>query len=306
MLDPQDARVRNAAFEWLKDQVDRVGDVLPRPLLAQGFLWEGIRVPLVGPQGIFKPKVLREAPLSITTAPSGPYDDAFGADGLLRYRYRGTDPRHPDNEGLRVTMARRLPLIYFHGVAPGKYLAAWPVFVVSDDPPALTSSIAVDDLSYAGMRPIPTSVSSEDADIARRVYVTGVVRMRLHQRSFRERVLEAYQRQCAFCRLRHEELLDAAHIVPDPEPAGEPLVRNGLALCTLHHTAFDRYFLGLRPDYVLEVRRDILEEQDGPTLVHAIQRLHGTAIIVPRQSHLQPSRELVEIRYQRFLAQRTA
>ncbi|HET6947110.1 MAG TPA: HNH endonuclease [bacterium] len=300
MIDPEDARVRSAAFEWLKEQVDRLGDVLPRSLLAQGFLLSGVRVPLVGPQGIFKPKVLREAPLSITTVPGGPYDDTFGRDELLRYRYRGTDPHHPDNQGLRRAMARRLPLVYFHGIAPGKYLATWPVFVVADDPPGLAFSVAVDDAAHLGMEPMVETDVQEDADSARRVYVTGIVRVRLHQRAFRERVLEAYQRQCSFCRLRHEELLDAAHIIPDVEPAGEPLVRNGLALCTLHHAAFDRHFLGLRPDYVLEVRRDILQERDGPTLVHAIQRLHGSGIIVPRQPHLQPSRELLGIRYQRF------
>ncbi|HEU5300495.1 MAG TPA: hypothetical protein VFW08_13450 [bacterium] len=54
------------------------------------------------------------------------------------------------------------------------------------------------------------------------------------------------------------------------------------------------------PGYVLEVRRDILEERDGPTLVHALQALHGTRIILPRQTTFQPARELVEIRYQRF------
>ena len=55
-------------------------------------------VPLVGPQGIFKPRVLDEAPLSATTAPNGPYDDSFDPDGLLRYRYRGTDPNHHVND----------------------------------------------------------------------------------------------------------------------------------------------------------------------------------------------------------------
>ena len=75
MLDPvQDARVRAAAFEWLADQVARQGDVLPRSVLADGFLLDGVRVPFVGPQGIFKPQILRGAPLSITTAPAGPYD----------------------------------------------------------------------------------------------------------------------------------------------------------------------------------------------------------------------------------------
>ena len=107
MFDPeQDARVRAAAFQWLSQAVERHGDVLPRSLLVEGFLLDGVRVPLVGPQGIFKPRVLREVPLSITTAPEGPYDDTFGPDGLLRYRYRGTDPNHSENRGLRRAMSR--------------------------------------------------------------------------------------------------------------------------------------------------------------------------------------------------------
>jgi putative restriction endonuclease len=97
----QDSRVRSAAFKWLAEQVALHGDVLPRNLLAEGFMIDGNRVPLLGPQGIFKPKVLSDIPLSITTAPGGPYDDAFGQDGLLRYRYRGNNPEHRDNQGLR-------------------------------------------------------------------------------------------------------------------------------------------------------------------------------------------------------------
>ncbi len=272
-------------------------------MLATGFIFEGERVPLVGPTGIFKPRVLREVPLSITTAPEGPYDDAFGPDGLLRYRYRGVDPNHPDNRGLEAAMTRRLPLVYFHGIVPGKYVPAWPVFVAAADPALLTFSVAVDDVAHArlgeqsGIYPVGVR---EESDSARRAYVTATVRMRLHQRAFRERVLEAYQRQCAFCRLRHEELLDAAHIVPDAEPEGEPHVRNGLSLCALHHSTFDRSFVGLRPDYTIEVRRDILDERDGPTLVHAIQALHDTRIVVPSSARLRPDSALVEIRYRRF------
>lgn len=46
------------------------------------------------------------------------------------------------------------------------------------------------------------------------------------------------------------------------EPTGEPLVTNGLSLCKLHHAAFDRHFLTVRPDYVMEVSRSIFEEED--------------------------------------------
>ncbi len=298
-----DARVRSAAFDWLSEQVARHGDVLPRTLLAAGYVLDGVRVPLLGPQGIFKPQVLREVPLSITTAPEGPYDDAFAADGLLRYRYRGRDPNHPDNRALRAAMEHRLPLIYFHGVVPGRYVAAWPVFVVRDDRQNLTVSVAVDDSSHLRLHESVRADSfavHDDAEGGRREYITAAVRVRLHQRAFRERVLEAYRRQCAFSRLRYEELLDAAHIVPDTRPEGEPVVRNGLALCTLHHAAFDRSFLGLRPDYVIEVRPDILRERDGPTLVHSIQGLHGARIVLPHRALLRPDPALLKIRYNEF------
>ena len=140
----------------------------------------------------------------------------------------------------------------------------------------------------------------DDLESGRPQYVTAAVRQRIHQRAFRERVLDAYRRQCAFCRFRHAELLDAAHIVPDAEQ-GEPTVANGLALCKLHHAAFDRYFLGVRPDYVVQVRPDLLKEVDGPTLVHGIQALHGILITVPRKPRLQPDQHFLEIRYKTFL-----
>ena len=90
-----DARVRTAAFAFLAQQTTLHGDTLPWRLLAQGFLFEGQRIPMLGPQGIFKPAILPELPLSITTAPviegrDRPYADEFSHDGLLVYRYRRT------------------------------------------------------------------------------------------------------------------------------------------------------------------------------------------------------------------------
>ena len=86
----------------------------------------------------------------------------------------------------------------------------------------------------------------------------------MHQQEVRQRVLRAYREQCAICRLRHEELLDAAHILPDGHPRGEPFVPNGLALCKLHHAGFDRHVLGVRPDLTVELRPDVLHKPDGP------------------------------------------
>jgi len=291
-----DTRVRTTAFEWLAEQVAIHGEVLPWKVIARGFDIDGRRVPLVSQQGIFKPAVLTDLPLSIRTSPRGPYDDNLSAGNLLRYRYRGTDPREPDNVRLRRAMAQRTPLVYFHGIAPGRYLAAWPVYVVADDPGGLTFTVAIDDLAYSG-----TEAADEIAE-PRRQYITTTFRRRLHQQAFRERVLKAYRSQCALCRLRHVELLDAAHIVPDAEPSGEPVVRNGLALCKLHHAAFDKLFIAVRPDYIVEVRQDVMEESDGPMLLHGLQGLNHQRILLPRDPVKRPDQERLAWRYERFRA----
>ena len=66
------------------------------------------------------------------------------------------------------------------------------------------------------------------------------------------------------CRLRHEELLDAAHILPDMHPLGQPIVPNWLALRKLHHAAFDVNIVGARPDLVIEIRQDVLGRPTVP------------------------------------------
>lgn len=298
----QDTAVRHAAFSWLEQQVQLHGDVLPRTLLAAGFEFQGQRVPLLGPQGIFKPAII-DLPISITTVPNGPYDDGYLTESLIRYKYRGTDPQHRDNQGLRVAMKERIPLVYFYQVVRGKYLAVWPVFIVGDDPRELTFAVQVDDVSLAryalhvGSTEVNTGASSGDE---RRAYITAIVRQRVHQRSFRERVLMAYREQCAMCRLRHAELLDAAHIVPDNEPEGKPVVPNGLSLCKLHHAAFDQNLIGVRPDCVVEVRKDVLDESDGPMLLHGLKAMHGVALHLPRQVSDRPAKLFLERRYERF------
>ncbi len=298
-----DSRVRARTFQFLREQTDLHGDeVLPRDVLAKGFEFEGQRVPLIAPQGIFKPAVLPEMPLSITTVPvvegeDRPYDDSVGPDGFLRYRHRGTDPTHRDNQGLRLAMQRGVPLVYLVGITPGRYMPVWPVYIVRDHPQELSFSVAVD----APYMPVSANMKLDAASLeARRAYVTVETQRRLHQQGFRERVLRAYQEQCAICRLRHEELLEAAHILPDGHPMGEPIVPNGLALCKLHHAAYDRNFLGITPDRIIEIRVDILRESDGPMLQHGLQGFQGRQIQTPRLRNLWPRPDLLAERYELF------
>ncbi len=297
--DPQDTRVRLAAFKWLEEQTSIHGEVLPWSLLIRGFDLDGERVPLVSMQGIFKPRLIPEIPLSIRTSIEGPYHDEVGYDELLRYAYRGEDPEHRDNAGLRKAMQLQVPLVYFYGLVEGRYLALWPVYIVGDEPGALMFTVAADQASTA--LPIAQHVADDEGADLRRRYATRETRQRLHQNSFRERVLQAYKKQCALCHLRHPELLEAAHIIPDTEPGGDPVVPNGISLCRLHHGAFDRYFIGIRPDYTVEVRRSVLEETDGPMLKHGLQGAHNQTIWTPRSTEKKPDRDLLERRYERFL-----
>jgi len=195
-------------------------------------------------------------------------------------------------------MMKRKPLVYFHGVMPGRYVAAWPAYVVGDDPKGLHVTVAVDD--KASLSAPLENWAGDDGSDARRRYITSAIKVRLHQRLFRERVLAAYREQCALCRLRHVTLLEAAHITPDSNRDGDPVVTNGVSLCKLHHAAFDQNILGIRPDYVVEIRQDILEEVDGPMLRFGLQEMHGSKINVPRREHLRPDRIALEQRYQSF------
>mgnify|MGYP006303029059 CR=1 FL=1 len=242
-----DEQIRLAAFTFLEEQTALHDDVVPWSVLREGFEFRGQRVPLVSPQGIFKPALL-DTPLTFrTTAPEpgepAPYHDELGPDGLLHYRYRGTDPTHRDNVGMKRAAQRKVPLIYLFGIVPGEYLPIWPVYVVGFDDDALTFKVAVEDERLLG-----EDLPDFEEDL-KRAYVARVTVQRLHQQSFRRRVLRAYRERCSVCRLKHAELLDAAHILPDSDPRGEPVVANGLALCKLHHAAYDRHILGVTPDY---------------------------------------------------------
>ncbi len=299
--DQLDIAVRTTAIAYLVQQRSLHGDVLPSSLLKQGFPFARQTIKLMGPEGIFKPKILEEIPLSITTAPEvpgkpRPYEDEQTSDGLITYRFRGDDPRHPDNAGLRRAMQKRVPLIYFVGVAEGQYLPIFPVYIVGEDAKQLAFFVQADE-----ERLLSVETQEVEDSAGRRRYVTRLVQQRLHQEEFRVRVIRAYRTNCAVCRLHaHPELLDAAHILPDGHPLGRPVIPNGLSLCKLHHAAFDSNVIGIRPDYVVEVRKDVLKERDGPMLQHGLQGLDRSQLILPARVEQRPNPAFLEERYELF------
>ena len=299
--DELDIAVRTAAFAYLAQQRTFHGDVLSKALISRGFPFGNQTVKLMGPQGIFKPAILDQMPLSITTVPEvpgkpRPYEDEQRSDGLITYRHRGQDPSHRDNVGLRRAMQKQVPLIYFVGVSEGSYFPIFPVYVVGEGRNERAFFVQADDQGIM-------SVETEEVEDSsgRRRYVTRLVQQRLHQEEFRSRVIRAYRTNCAVCRLHaHPELLDAAHILPDGHPLGRPVIANGLSLCKLHHAAFDSNVIGIRPDYIVEVRKDVLKERDGPMLRHGLQGLDRTQLVVPTRAEHKPNPAFLEERFELF------
>ena len=76
---------------------------------------------------------------------------------------------------------------------------------------------------------------------------------------------------------------------------------NSLALCKIHHAAYDADILGIRQDLVIVIRNEVLEEHDGPMLTHGLQLLHGKALgFVPRSADLRPNPAHLSERFERF------
>jgi putative restriction endonuclease len=84
----------------------------------------------------------------------------------------------------------------------------------------------------------------------------------LRSRGFRQAVVEAYKRKCSVCGLKINSPdsltweVEAAHIVPN-RFKGRDDIWNGIALCHLHHWAFDVGWFTLTDDYRICVSSEV-------------------------------------------------
>ena len=298
-----DTLMRLAAFQQVQ-RLAEIHDQLTARELSPGFIFQGERIPLVNPQrGIFKPRQMRFL-LSIKTVFPRPgariwYDDQrkvhrqiFEADETVDYAFMGKDPDAADNRWLREAFENRVPIIYFLGIAPGRYQAMLPAFVSGWDAKGLKARVAF------GLPEQDVFVPPENA--LERRYALREVKQRLHQASFREAVITAYSGRCALSGLPEAMLLDAAHIVADKdELLGQPVVPNGLPLSKIHHAAFDAHLIGIDPDYRVHVSERLLSQHDGPML-NALKGLAGGSLHQPGRAKDLPDRDRLALRFERF------
>ena len=298
-----DTLMRVAAFTHVLKLTETQSNISAEDL-RRGFTFEGERIPLVNPQrGIFKPRQMQYL-LSIRTVFPRPgkrvwYDaqrqvhsQIFESREAVDYAFMGKNPDAADNRWLREAFENRVPVIYFLGVAPGLYQAIIPTYISGWDANTLKARIIFglqDQADYVA----PESVSE-------RRYALQTVKQRLHQASFREAVITAYNGRCALSGLPEQRLLDAAHIISDKdERLGQPVVPNGLPLSKIHHAAFDAHLIGIDPDYRLHVSEGLLDLHDGPML-DALKELEGGAIHLPARAKDYPDRDRLALRYEQY------
>lgn len=300
-----DTAMRLAAFAQVR-RLSAMHDVLTHEHLKEGFTYQGERVPLVNPQrGIFKPRSMRHL-LSVKTVfpkPGGRiwYDDQrqvheqiYAGVEAIDYAFMGDNPDAADNRWLREAYENAIPIIYFLGIAPGRYQAILPVFLSGWDRQALKAQLVVGDAQG--------DTISVPSDSAERRYALRTVKQRLHQAQFREAVLHAYGGRCALSNFPEGRLLDAAHIMNDAhETMGQPVVQNGLPLSKLHHGAFDADLIGISPDFVIHVSDRLMDQNDGP-LLEAMKGLNRQSLHLPRRRSDWPDRERLEERFARYRA----
>jgi putative restriction endonuclease len=297
-----DQILRIAAFAAVKRLAEVRGELTAQDL-AVGFEFQGERIPLVNPQrGIFKPQQMKFL-LSIKTVYPRPgrrvwYDDQrdvhrqiYEGEEAVDYAFMGENPDAADNRWLREAMENRVPVIYFLGVAPGFYQVIVPAYLVGWDAEALKARVAfglaAEDFEYPA------------TGVARR-YALRQVKQRLHQASFREAVIFAYNGRCAASGLPEQRLLDAAHIISDlNEPLGQAIVPNGIPLSKIHHAAFDAHLIGIDPDFRIHVADRLLRQNDGPML-EALKNLRDEKLHLPARTRDYPDRDRLALRFDVF------
>ena len=154
---------------------------------------------------------------------------------------------------------------------------------------------AAKDLSILNRLPEVTDTQIDAiANVARQRIVARIMR-RFRAHDFRARVLGAYGHRCAFCGVQLN-LVDAAHIIPVADDSSTDETTNGIALCKLHHSAFDRNLLSFDQDYKIEVSLDQTESLRAENRLGGVSGFRKSlrpAIILPNDRRDYPDRKYV-------------
>ena len=117
-----------------------------------------------------------------------------------------------------------------------------------------------------------------------------IITPRLGQGGFRIIVTEAYQRRCAITGEKTLPVLNASHIKPYSKE-GPHSINNGMLLRQDIHTLFDRGYITINENHVIEVSRRIKEDYGNGREYYSY---HGKLVtILPERKDDKPAKEFL-------------
>lgn len=120
---------------------------------------------------------------------------------------------------------------------------------------------------FEALQSVLTNLNNEDATLndsgvdqvtPARQTILQTINRNVRDAGFQRRVLRAYDHRCAFCSVQLK-LVDAAHIIPVKHPTSTDRTDNGMALCALHHRAYDNALVTVTEDYEIIYSEDRME-----------------------------------------------
>jgi putative restriction endonuclease len=124
-----------------------------------------------------------------------------------------------------------------------------------------------------------------------------LVKTRVNQNDFRQRVLASYNEKCCITGISFTSLLVASHIIPWSKNKQERLnPRNGICLNNIHDKAFDKGLITITSDFKVKLSDAILKKQKETNVQKYFLEYDNQPIILP--DRFIPSIEFLEYHQQ--------
>ncbi len=126
------------------------------------------------------------------------------------------------------------------------------------------------------------------------------VKQRVNQRFFRDIIMSTYDFRCCISGIQNTELLEACHILSWRENTTNRCnPENGLCMNVLFHKAYDKYLIGITPDYDIVVSDEMFEETTEENFRKYLKSINGKKIISPKR--FAPNKFFLDLHYQKYL-----
>lgn len=121
----------------------------------------------------------------------------------------------------------------------------------------------------------------------------GMSVVREGQQQFRKKVLRTYSQRCCISGYSFDIVLEAAHVTPY-NGKDSNLIQNGLCLRSDIHRLWDKYLIAINPETKKVEVAECLNETE-------YKQFEGRTVFDGMSKELIPTRELLNIQYEKFL-----